>query len=72
MMNDHVAYWMQHLAAGNVVVFGPVGDPEGPWGLGIVRAKDAAALQAFQAGDPVIKSGRGFRYVNLPMIRAVY
>jgi hypothetical protein len=49
-----------------------VGDPEGPWGLGVVRAKDLAALLAFQAGDPVIRAGRGFRYVNLPMINAVY
>jgi uncharacterized protein YndB with AHSA1/START domain len=72
LMGEHMAYWMQHLNAGNVIVFGPVGDPEGPWGLGIVRAKDLAALQAFQEGDPVIRSGRGFRFVTLPMIKAVY
>lgn len=72
LMSEHVAYWTQHLNTGKVIVFGPVADPEGPWGLGIVRAKDQAELTAFQDEDPVILSGRGFRYATLPMIRAVY
>jgi uncharacterized protein YndB with AHSA1/START domain len=71
MMAEHAAYWTRHLHAGNVVVFGPVGDPSGPWGLGVVRVADEAELRAFTAGDPAIRSERGFRYEVLPMLQAV-
>jgi hypothetical protein len=59
------------LAEGHAIVFGPVADPAGPWGLGVLRAASDAALEALRDGDPAIKSGRGFRYEVLPMIRAV-
>jgi len=71
IMQEHVVYWMGHMQAGNVVVFGPVGDPQGPWGLGVVRAADQAGIDAFTSGDPAVRSGRGFRYEVLPMINAV-
>ncbi|APR85356.1 Hypothetical protein A7982_10705 [Minicystis rosea] len=71
LMGEHVAYWMTQMRAGHVIVFGPVGDPKGPWGLGVVRFSDEAAVHAFQAGDPVIRAERGFRYEILPMLNAV-
>ncbi len=71
MMQEHAAYWRGHLQAGTVVVFGPVADPKGAWGLGVVRVADEAAVRALEAGDPAIKAGRGLRYEILPMIRAV-
>jgi uncharacterized protein YciI len=71
LMQQHVGYWMEHMQAGRIVVFGPVGDPKGPWGLGIVRAADLADMQAFQAGDPVIRAQRGFHYEILPILNAV-
>jgi uncharacterized protein YndB with AHSA1/START domain len=71
LMRDHAAYWTRHLQEGRVVVFGPVADPKGAWGLGVVRAADDAAMRAFEAGDPVMQSGRGFRYESSPMRRAV-
>jgi uncharacterized protein YciI len=40
---------MQH---GRVVVFGPVMDPKGPYGLGIVQAEDEATIAAFIEADP--------------------
>jgi len=55
-----------------VIVFGPVADPKGGWGLGVVRARDEAEVAAFEAGDPVVRSGRGFRYEVLPMVSAVF
>ena len=30
-MAKHMAYWQELLAAGRVVVYGPVADPEGVW-----------------------------------------
>lgn len=70
VMKAHAAYWMGHLAEGRVVVFGPVMDPKGPWGLGVVRVSNEAALRELVAGDPAIRSGIGFRYETLRMPRA--
>jgi uncharacterized protein len=71
VMQAHVGYWMEHLAAGRVVVFGPVADPKGGWGIGIVRVANDAAVRELEANDPTVKSGLGFRYEILPMVRAL-
>jgi uncharacterized protein YndB with AHSA1/START domain len=72
LMQRHVAYWTEKLREGSAIVFGPVGDPTGPWGLGVVRVPDEAGARAFEAGDPAIAAGRGFRYEILPMPTAVH
>jgi uncharacterized protein YndB with AHSA1/START domain len=72
VMQEHAAYWTRHLQEGNVVVFGPVGDPKGPWGMGVIRAADEAAVRAFEAGDPAIRAERGFKYEEMPMLSAVF
>jgi uncharacterized protein YciI len=71
IVQKHAAYWREHMKNGSVIVFGPVADPQGPWGLGVLRVADEAAVRAFSAADPAILSGRGFRYEILPMIQAV-
>jgi uncharacterized protein YndB with AHSA1/START domain len=71
MMREHAGYWKGLLDKGEVVVFGPVGDPKGPWGLGVVRAANEAAVNTLRDGDPAIRSGRGFHYEILPMLKAV-
>jgi uncharacterized protein YndB with AHSA1/START domain len=72
VMQDHAAYWRRHLAAGTAIVFGPVVDPQGPWGLGIVRVGSADEVAALEQNDPAILSGRGFSYETLPMLNAVH
>jgi uncharacterized protein YndB with AHSA1/START domain len=72
VMIAHADYWKRQLAQGSAIVFGPVADPAGAWGLGVIAARDEAALRAFEAGDPAITSKRGFRYEVLPMAQAVY
>jgi hypothetical protein len=59
------------LDAGTAIVFGPVADPNGPWGLGVLRVADEKQLGELTQNDPVILSGRGFRYETLPMFSAV-
>jgi uncharacterized protein YndB with AHSA1/START domain/uncharacterized protein YciI len=71
-MQAHVTYWNGKLAEGKVVAFGPVADPAGGWGVGIIAVRDEAELRAFQNEDPAIKSNIGLRYETLPMLRAVY
>jgi len=71
-MTEHVAYWAKLLGDGVAIVFGPVADPQGPWGLGVLRARDAAHLAELQRDDPAIRAAIGLRYEALPMLRAVH
>ena len=54
-MAKHAAYCRGLLASGQAVVFGPVADPAGVWGLGVVKAADEAAALAMTDADPVIR-----------------
>jgi uncharacterized protein YciI len=71
VMGEHAAYWTQLTESGAAVVFGPVFDPAGVWGLAIVDAADETAARALTDDDPVIRSGRGFGYAIHPMPNAV-
>ncbi|RYZ03216.1 MAG: hypothetical protein EOO73_28435 [Myxococcales bacterium] len=71
LMGDHAAYWSGHMAEGKVVVFGPVLDPKGVWGLAVLRVRDEAEMQALTSADPVILAQRGFSYDRLPMMSAL-
>jgi hypothetical protein len=70
-MGEHGAYWRRRLEAGEVIVFGPVDDPGGGWGLGVVRAADEAGVRAFEAEDPAVRK-LGMHYEILPMLTAVF
>lgn len=67
VMQAHAAYWSAGLARGEVVLFGPVMDPAGPFGLGILAMEDARAVKAFADADPAITSGIGFACEIYPM-----
>lgn len=57
IMARHAAHWQQLIDSGKIVVFGPVLDETGSWGLGIIEADDEAELRAFAASDPVVTTG---------------
>ena len=57
IMGRHAAHWQPLLDAGDMVVFGPVLDSTGSWGLGVVEADDEDELRAFAANDPAVTSG---------------
>jgi uncharacterized protein YciI len=57
VMARHAAYWQPHVESGSMVVFGPVLDGSGSWGLGVIEADDEDELRAFVAGDPAVTSG---------------
>ena len=45
------------MAAGRVVVYGPVADPEGVWGMGVLRARDQAEVLDIGNRDPSVLAG---------------
>jgi uncharacterized protein len=57
IMSEHAEYWQDLLGAGKVVVFGPVDDPSGSWGLAVVEAETEQDVRALGADDPAVKSG---------------
>jgi uncharacterized protein YciI len=61
LMQAHSAYWRALLDKGNVLVFGPVLDPKGPFGVCILAAWDEVEARKVAADDPVIKAGLGFQ-----------
>ncbi len=56
-MRRHAAYWQPFVDSGQMVVFGPVLDSTGSWGLGVVEFDDEDILRAFAAGDPAVTTG---------------
>ncbi|ORA52474.1 hypothetical protein BST22_12260 [Mycolicibacterium chubuense] len=56
-MDGHTEYWRRLLAEGRVVVYGPVADPEGVWGLGVLRGADRAEVLAIGEADPSVVAG---------------
>jgi uncharacterized protein len=57
IMEQHFAYWSRFEQRGIVVVLGPVLDPSGTWGLGVVAGDDPDDINALGAEDPAVKSG---------------
>jgi uncharacterized protein YciI len=67
VMKLHVDYWMVKMKEGKVYVFGPVMDPEGIYGLGIIAVENEEELQEFMKNDPASVLNK---YAYFPM-RAV-
>lgn len=57
IMGRHAAYWQPLIDAGRMIVFGPVVDGTGSWGLGVVEADDEDEIRQFASGDPVVTTG---------------
>jgi hypothetical protein len=71
-MHEHVAYWTDLLGKGKAIAFGPVMDPKGPWGVGIVSVSDKEELRELQENDPAIRERIGLSYEAYEMPRLVY
>ena len=67
IMQQHVAYWATYMEQGIMQVFGPVFDPAGAYGLGIVAVDSQEQLLSLMANDPASKINT---YEHYPM-RAV-
>lgn len=67
-MNDHVAYWTERAREGVAIVFGPVADPAGFYGIGVYRAEDEQEMRRLVDADP---ANGLLRYEITPMAAAV-
>lgn len=71
VMQEHVVYWTGLLQEGVAVAFGPVLDPQGAWGAGIIGVDSPEQVRALQENDPAMRSKLGFAYEAHPMPGAI-
>jgi uncharacterized protein YciI len=70
IMGRHVAYWQEQTEQGTAIVFGPVSDPAGAWGLAVVQAETMTDVRALADADPAVASGLA-RFEICPMPDAI-
>ena len=68
IMNSHVAYWSEKATRGIAIVFGPVMDPKGVYGIGVYQVRDEAEMRNLLEQDP---ANGLLQYEVLPKARAV-
>ena len=57
IMKQHATYWKDKADHGIAVVYGPVLDPKGMYGLGIIEVDNEDQARTYAADDPAVKSG---------------
>jgi uncharacterized protein YciI len=70
-MTAHFGYWTGLAEQGKALAFGPVDDPSGVYGIGIVLAEHQAEAEALRDRDPALLSPHGFRTEIAPMLSLV-
>jgi hypothetical protein len=70
-MERHFGYWAEQMSRGSAVVFGPVADPQGTYGIAILNVPNQADAQAICAHDPAIAARLGFSFALCEMPNAV-
>ncbi len=70
LMQQHVAYWTELADAGVALLFGPVSDPAGSYGIGVVEVEEEQ-VAVLTANDPVTTSGLQFKHEAYVMPRVV-
>ena len=70
LMQRHVAYWTGLVETGVALVFGPVADPAGSYGIGVVEVEEEHVAD-LTANDPVATSGRQFKHEAYVMPQVV-
>ena len=67
LMGEHAQYWLDMLKDGSVLVFGPVMDPNGPFGMGIMEGADESDIKRRTDADPAVTANIGFKVEIMPM-----
>jgi uncharacterized protein YciI len=59
IMQEHGNYWKTLVDRGVVIVFGPVFEPTGVYGIGVIEANAEEEVRDLIANDPVRKADLG-------------
>lgn len=65
IMQSHLEYWKGLMSKGTAIVFGPVFDPKGVYGLGIVAVESEEQVKDITENDP---ANGLHRYEFYPML----
>jgi uncharacterized protein YciI len=57
IMLQHIEYWKEQMKKGIAVAFGPVLDPNGIYGIGIIQVDDEGQVKLLAENDPAVSSG---------------
>jgi len=68
IMDAHIARWVSLTQERTAVLFGPVFDPAGGFGVGILEVADEKAAHDIMVQDPTTTSGLGFSFEIHPMM----
>lgn len=68
IMQQHAGYWKEYMDKGMVHVFGPVLDPKGVYGFGIVSVDDEQQLNDFIKDDPSLRINTVEYYPMMAMV----
>jgi hypothetical protein len=67
LMHEHVVYWTGLAERGIALLFGPVLDPAGSYGIGVVELEQEEDLRVLIANDPVTSTDSLFRHESYVM-----
>ena len=67
VMQEHVAYWQDLANRKIAIIFGPVLDPGGVYGIAIIETDDESIVEEICRNDPAIKAQIGFRSEHHPI-----
>ena len=70
-MQAHFGYWTDHMKRGAALVFGPVADPEGTYGIAILSVPSEEDAKRICAADPALTAKLGFTYGVFEMPDAI-
>jgi uncharacterized protein YciI len=71
LMKEHAAYVRGFFDDGTVLAYGPVLDPEGAFGIGLLEMEDEAEARRFAENDPSVQAGmNGFTIVPMRIAAA--
>ena len=68
IMQNHVGYWKILLDSGIAIAYGPVFDPNGGYGVGIISVDSEKQLETLIENDPA----NGLNHYEFYPMRAVY
>jgi len=66
IMQEHIVYWKDLSDRRIAIIFGPVLDPKGIWGVAIVEVASEPEAHILGRNDPAIKTGFTFEVYPMP------